>query len=120
MEKLSKSPNRYTIKSVSDYDEKLPLSENFKLDSVIEVYLFNVLKKLEVTKAAGLTQISGISLKDGARILTKPISELCNLSMALGSFRDGCKIAEVKPLFKKGFKNGSIKLQTSISTAFVI
>ena len=104
MEKLSKSPNRYTIKSVSDYDEKLPLSENFKLDSVIEVYLFNVLKKLEVTKAAGLTQISGKSLKDGARILAKPISELCNLSMALGSFPDACKIAKVKPLFKKGSK----------------
>ena len=97
-------PNRYTIKSVSDYYEKLPLSENFKLDSLTEGYLFDSLKNVEVTKAAGLDQISGKFLKDEAQILTKPISELCNLSMALGSFPDACKIAKVKPLFKKSSK----------------
>ena len=102
--KLPKSPNRYTIKSVSDYYEKLPLSENFKLDSITEGYLFNVLKNVEVTKAAGLDQISGKFLKDRTRILAKPISELGNLSMAWGSFPDACKIAKVKPLFKKGSK----------------
>ena len=74
------------------------------MDSITEGYLFNVLKNVEVTKAAGLDQISGKFLKDGARILAKPISELCNLSMALGSFPDACKIAKVKPLFKKGSK----------------
>ena len=62
------------------------------------------MKHAEVTKAAGLDQISGKCLKDGARILAKPISELCNLSMVLGSFLDACKIAKVKPLFKKGSK----------------
>ena len=120
MAKLPKSPNRYTIKSVSDYYEKLPLSEKFKLDSITKGYLFNVLKNVEVTKAAGLDQISGKFLKDGARILAKPISELCNLSMALGSFPDACKIGKVRPFFRKGFKNRPFKLQTSISTAFVI
>ena len=63
-----------------------------------------MLKNVEVTKAAGIDQISGKFLKDGARILAKPISELCNLSMTLGSFLDACKIAKVKPLFKKGSK----------------
>ena len=43
-------------------------------------------------------------MKDGARVLAKPISELCNLSMALESSTDACKIAKVKPLFKKGSK----------------
>ena len=100
--KLPKSPNRYTIKFVSDYYEKLSLSENFKLDSITEGYLFNVLKNVEVTKAEGLDQISGKFLKDGARIFVKPVSELCSLSMALGSFPDACQIAKVKPLFKKG------------------
>ena len=103
MAKLSQSPNRYTIKSVSDYYEKLPLSENFKLDSITEGYLFNVLKNFEATKAAGLDQISGNVLKD-TRILAKPIIELCNLSMALGSFPNACKITKAKPLFKKGSK----------------
>ena len=57
--KLPKSPNRCTIKSVSDYYEKLPLSENFKLDSKTEGYLFNLLKNVKVTRAAGRDQISG-------------------------------------------------------------
>ena len=103
--KLPKSPNRYTIKFVSNYYKKLSLSENSKLDSTTEGYLFIILKNVnEVTKAAGIDQISGKFLKDGARILAKPISELCNLSMTLGSFPDAFKIAKVKPLFKKGSK----------------
>ena len=52
--KLPKSPNRYTIKFVSGYYEKLSLSENFKFDSITEDYLFNILKNVEVTKASGI------------------------------------------------------------------
>ena len=102
--KLPKSPNPYTIKFVSDYYEKLSLSENFKLDSITEGYLFNILKNVKVTKAAGIDRISGRFLKGRARILAEPISELCNLSMALENFPDACKIPKVKPLFKKGSK----------------
>ena len=61
-----------------------------------------LLKNDEVTKAAGIDQISGKLLKDGARILAKPISEVCNLSMTLRSFPDACKIVKVKP-FKKEY-----------------
>ena len=101
--KLPKSPNRYTIKFVSFY-KKHSLSENFKLDSTSDGYIFNILKNVEVTKSTGIDQISGKFLKDGARILAKPINELCNLSMTVGSFPDACKITKVKPLFKKGSK----------------
>ena len=59
------------------------------------------MKNVEVTKAAGTDQISGKVLKDGVQILEKPISELCNLFVALIRFPDACKIAVVKPLFKK-------------------
>ena len=44
----------------------LSLSENFKLDTTTEGYLFNILKNVEVTKVAGIDQISGKFLKDGA------------------------------------------------------
>ena len=74
--KFLKSPNL-----VSDYYKKLSLSENFKLDSTTEGYLFNILKNVEVTKAAEIGQISGKFLKDGVRILAKPFSKLCNLSI---------------------------------------
>ena len=69
------APNRYTIKFVSDYHKKISLSENFKLDSTTEVYLFMLLKNVEVTKAAEIDQISGKFLNNGARILAKPISD---------------------------------------------
>ena len=75
MAKPPKSLNRYTIKFVSDYYEKNSLSENFKVDSITECYLFNILKNVEFTKAAGIDEISGKYLKDGARILAKSISE---------------------------------------------
>ena len=55
--KRPKSPNRYAIKFVSDYYAKPSLSENFKLDSITEDYLFNILKNLEITKAVGIDQI---------------------------------------------------------------
>ena len=74
------------------------------MDSTTEGYLFKLLKNVEFTKAAAIDQISENFLKDGARILAKTISELCNLSMKLGNFPDACKMAKVKPLFKKGSK----------------
>ena len=64
--KLPNSPNRCTIKSVSDYYKKLSLSEKFKLDATTEGYLLNILKNVEVTKAVGIDQISGKFLKEGA------------------------------------------------------
>ena len=42
--KLLKSPNQYAIKFVSDYYEKLSLSENFELVPITEGYMFNILK----------------------------------------------------------------------------
>ena len=51
--------------------------------------------------------MSGKLLKDGAQILAKPISELCNLSMTLESYPDACKTGKVKPIFKKGSKTDS-------------
>ena len=62
-----------------------------------------------------MTKISGKFLKNGAQILAKPISELCNLSMTLGSFPDACKIVKVKPLFKKGSSNPSNYIKTDPS-----
>ena len=98
--KVPKVPNRYIIKCVSDYYKKNSLSG--KLDSTTKCYLFQLLKNIEVTKAAGIDETSEKFLKDRAQVLAKPISELCNLSITLGSFLNVCKIAKVKPLFKKG------------------
>ena len=63
-----------------------------------------ILRSTNVCKAEGIDDLWGRFLKDGSRVLSKPISELWNLSIKLGSFPDPCKIVKLKPLFKKEFK----------------
>ena len=53
-------------------------------------------------KAAGIDKLSGKFLKDGADILAKPVSTLCNLLTFGGVFPSPCKVAKLKPIFKKG------------------
>ena len=57
---------------------------------------------MNIDKAAGIDDLSEKILKDGANILAKPISELCNLSIKFSLFPTDCQIAKLKPLFKKG------------------
>ena len=42
-----------------------------------------------------------IFIKNGADVLARPISELCNLSIKLNSFQRSCEIAKVNPFLKK-------------------
>ena len=70
----------------------------------MEIDIEKILRSTNICKAAGIDDLSGRFLKDGSQVLSKPISELCNLSIKLGSFPNSCKIAKLKPLFKKGSK----------------
>ena len=78
--------NRYTIKFVYDYYKKFSLSENFKLESTTEDYLFRLLKNVEVKKEAGVDQTLGKCLKDRGRILAKPMRELCIFFLDIRKF----------------------------------
>ena len=75
---------------------------HFNLTSVSENSILTILKATQVSKAAGLDNLSGRFLKQGAKVLAKPISDLCNLSINSEKFLDLCKIAKLKPLYKKG------------------
>ena len=59
---------------------------------------------MNIDKAAGIDNISGNFLKDGANVLAKSISEICNISIKYSTFATNCQIAKLKPLFKKGSK----------------
>ena len=59
---------------------------------------------MDENKAAGLDNLSGKFLKDGATILAKPLSQICNLSIKYSTFPNDCKIAKLKPSFKRGSK----------------
>ena len=49
-------------------------------------------------------------LKEGAPALASPITDLYNLSISLSSFPDDCKIAKLKPFYKKEAKTKPGKL----------
>ena len=39
-------------------------------------------------------------MKDGAEILAKPLSEICNLSFTSRAFPNACKVAKLKPNYR--------------------
>ena len=97
---------RFGLNSVRQYYEKnlkYPKSK-FKFNVVSEETVLKHLQDLDETKAAGLDNLSGKLLKDAATVIAKPISQICNLSIKYSIFPSDCKIAKLKPLFKKGSK----------------
>ena len=54
---------------------------HFDLASVSKNLILTLLKATQVSKAAGLHSLSGQFLKDGAKFLAKPVSDICNLSI---------------------------------------
>ena len=63
-----------------------------------------ILKEFKTSKATGIDNLAVRFLKDGSNILCTPIAKICNISIKLASFPDKCKIANIKPLYKKGLK----------------
>ena len=64
----------------------------------------NLLKSCNVNKAAGKDKVSRRILKDGADVLGILITQICNLSIKLSHSPKDCKVAKLKPLYKKGTK----------------
>ena len=64
----------------------------------------NFVKLCNVNKAAGIDNVCSRFLKDGAKVLGIPITQICNLSIKLSHFPKDCKVAKLKPLYKKGTK----------------
>ena len=54
---------------------------------------FKIMQNMDVSKAVGIDNLSGKFLKDGAEILAKPLSEICNLSITSNTFPNACKFA---------------------------
>ena len=101
LEKLLKPPNKFTLNTIFQHYKGIIQSDFFNLATVSENTILTILKNTKVSKAAGLDNLSGRFLKDSANILAKPITDLCNLSVASGKFPDSCKLAKLKNQYIK-------------------
>ena len=102
---LPPPPNKYGKTAVNNYYKKLNLREkNFSFAPVAPATILKLLKQLNPAKSAGIDNLTGKFLKEGAPVLASPITDLVNLSISLSLFPDDCKIAKLKPLYKKEAK----------------
>ena len=95
---------RFGLHSVQKYYEKILEYPKSKFNFVSGETLLKLLQDLDENKAVGLDNLSGKFLKNGATVLAKPISQICNVSIKYSIFLSDCKIVILKPLFKKGSK----------------
>ena len=84
LEKLPAQTKKYSDETTAKYYETSRLKDNnFSFQLVEEAIVADILENLEESKAPGFDIIPGILLKNGAEILSKPISDILNLSIAL-------------------------------------
>ena len=102
LKKLPKPPNKFTLNSVFQHYKGIIQSNSLNLATVSENTILTILKNTKVSKAAGLDNLSCRFLRDGVKVLAKPITDICNLSITSGKFPDSCKLRTLKPICKKG------------------
>ena len=77
--KLPKPPDKYNLESVINYYSSLTITDGFCLNKTLENKVLKIILKIEISKTASIDRFSEHFLRDGAEILSKPISEICNL-----------------------------------------
>ena len=90
------------------------ISGNFSLRNTSEENILQIMENIESSKATGADKLSSWFLEDGANILEKCISALCNLSISQGFFQNACRLAKPKSIFNKKKKNWSFQLQANL------
>ena len=100
--KLPDPSNKYNLEYIFLDHSNFAIPEVFHIKSTSEEKVFRIMKNIEISKAAGIDRLPGWFLIDGTEILSKPISDICNLSIFHGIFPNACKVAKLQPIFKKG------------------
>ena len=96
-EKLPRVPNKFTSQTTKNYYAKTScnVSNDFEFSNVSED-VKKILLSLDTSKAAGIDQIPA-----KWEVLALPLGNIVNLSIKLSAFPEECKIAKLKPTFKK-------------------
>ena len=104
MRKLPNPSNKYVL-AVAQYYSHLGLTKKFELLPTKKDYILKILRDIDTSKAPGIDRLPWRFLKDGANVLVKPVTDICDLSISLNKFSSAFKLVKVKPIFKKGEKN---------------
>ena len=100
VKQLQTATSKYGMDYFRDYYKNIDLPDGpFGFSYVHEKQIIDILEKFDTNKAAGIDDLPGIFLKDGAKILSKPITDPINISISLSTVPDSCKVAKLKPLF---------------------
>ena len=99
--KLPNPPDKYNLESVMNYYSNFIIADDFCSNKTSENKVLKIIKKID---AAGIDKLSGRYLRDAAKILCRPLCEICSLSISREAFPDACKIAKLKAIYKKGKK----------------
>ena len=105
-QKLPMAANKFCNKSIEHYYNDIfnLYPKKLTFQTIQTRYISDLLKNCDSNKAAGNDDLSGRFLKDGVDILTIPITQICNLIIKISHFSKDCKVARLKPLYKKGSK----------------
>ena len=87
-QKLPPPPNKYAIDSVKNFYKNLNKTIKFQLKRTTEDIVLKLLKTTDISKAAGVDNLPERFLNDGAVILAKAVTEICNLSIKSKIFPD--------------------------------
>ena len=79
-------------------------TSTFMFEEISEQFIFTQLRKLKTSKAVGLDQMPSRLMKDSARVISKPLTFIMNLSISQGCVPQDWKLARVIPQFKGGKK----------------
>ena len=104
LNKLPPASLKFGMASVSTFYKQIDFQNKLVFEKISNDSILKILKKIEISKAAGIDNLPGVFLRDGANVLATPVAQICNLSITLSSFPKKCKIAKLKPLYKKGSK----------------
>ena len=105
LKKLHSPQNKLGKEAVKKYYENINLGgKSFSFRPTTQASVLKLLEEVNPSKSAGIDNLTGKFLKEGAPALALPITDLCYLSISLSSFPDDCKIAKLKLLYKKEAK----------------
>ena len=104
VQKLPAAAKKFGNKSVEDYYMFNLNAKKLHFITIQSRYISHLLKNCDINKGARIDDLSGRILKDGADILAVPITQICNLPIKFSHFPKDCKIAKIKPPYKKGTK----------------